>query len=143
MKNFHEIILLNLISAGYLAGAVAATSVSSATVAPVPTVTGTNLNLPTNAFGGAIEGVGVNKKGDVFAVDFEGGGQPPSSAFGFFFQTCSGTNNVLSDAKPVFTVPSTGSEKPPLINSIRFMKDNTTVLLAGMLDSFVRSSVER
>lgn len=116
------------------AGAVTPTPVSNATGASVPTATGTNLNLPTNAFGAAIEGVGVNKKGDVFAVDFEGGGQPSSSSFGFFYQTGSGTKNVLGDANPFFTVPNT-AEKPPLINGIRFTKDETTVLLSGMQDS--------
>jgi hypothetical protein len=99
-----------------------------------PTVTGVDLQLPTTAFGGAIEGAAVNGRGDVFAADFVGGGAAASTAFGFFNQVDGGTAHVLDlDVNPLFTASQDCmANKTPLIAGARFLPDGQ-LLLTGSL----------
>ena len=95
----------------------------------VEVVTGDELQLPSSAFGGAIEGAAVNAKGDVFAADFLGSGAAASSAFGFFNQVEGGTTNVLDlKINPFFTASQEGRAKPPLIAGARFQPDGRLFL---------------
>lgn len=97
----------------------------------VPTVTGVDLMLPTNAFGSAIEGVSVNKQGDVFAADFRGDSQIPSVAYAFFNRVADGIDSVLSNLNPVFTAIERVTPNPPLLSGGRILRDGR-FLLAGM-----------
>jgi hypothetical protein len=94
------------------------------------TVTGVDLQLPTNAFGSAIEGTGVNKYGDMFAADFRADGAAASSSYAFFFQSSGGTANILSTQNPFFTAAD-DTPVPPLLAGSRFLRDGR-VLLTGM-----------
>lgn len=94
------------------------------------TVTGVDLQLPTNAFGSAIEGTGVNNKGDMFAADFRADGSAPSFSYAFFFESESGTDNILSNQNPFFTALN-NTPAPPLLSGSRFLRDGR-VLLAGL-----------
>ncbi|OJD21252.1 hypothetical protein ACJ73_07412 [Blastomyces percursus] len=88
------------------------------------------LNLPKDAFTGAIEAASVNKAGDVFAAGFVRGNQSePGLSFGFFNQVKDGVKNVLSDDNPVFIVNNdTGTA--PILAGARFVQDGNKVLLA-------------
>src|ERR1700761_5976557 len=97
------------------------------------TVTGVDLQLPTNAFGSAIEGTGVNKQGDMFAADFRAGGLAPSSSYAFFNQANGGTANILSNQNPFFTALN-NTPTPPLLAGSRFLRDGR-VLFTGVFSS--------
>lgn len=87
----------------------------------VPTVTGINLNIV--GFGASIEAAAVNAVGDIFAADFEGSGEAPSTAYGVLLPSESGIQN------PFFVAPN-NTGKTPLLAGARFLKDGR-VLLAG------------
>lgn len=100
-------------------------------LAGVPTVTGVDLQLPPNAFGGQIEGAAVNAKGDVFAADFRASGAEANMAFAFFNQVEGAGANILDfNANPFFTVSKDGVANPPLLAGARFLRGNQ-LLLAG------------
>lgn len=121
-RKFTTVLLLQLTV--WLAGTHAADS--------VPTVNGTDLQLPATAFGGAIEGAAVNAQGDVFAADFAGSGAAASTAFGFFSQVEGGTAKVLDlNLNPRFTASQDGLAKPPLLAGARFLPGDR-LLLTGL-----------
>lgn len=99
---------------------------------PLTAATGVNVPLPTNAFGGGIEGAAVNAKGDVFAADYRGeSGAQPNHAFAFFNQVDGAGANVLDlNANPFFVVTDDGVANKPLLAGARFLPDNR-LLLAG------------
>jgi hypothetical protein len=84
--------------------------------------------LPTNAFGSAIEGVSVNKQGDVFAADFREDGQSSSVAYAFFNRVADGIYSVLSNLNPVFTATEGSTPKPPLLAGGRILRDGRFLL---------------
>lgn len=105
----------------------------------VQTVEGVDLQLPTAAFGGSIEGAAVNPQGDVFAVDFRAAGAEANKAFGFFHETEGGTANILDlTVNPIFNVSLEGVADSPLINGARFLKDGG-LLIADANNSRVLS----
>src|ERR1700761_9651903 len=124
MKSFQSVVALALIQV-----ARSAPTLSTSQYA-VPTVTGVDLQLPTNAFGSAIEGTGVNKQGDMFAADFRAGGLAPSSSYAFFNQANGGTANILSNQNPFFTALN-NTPTPPLLAGSRFLRDGR-VLFTGV-----------
>lgn len=99
----------------------------SAVTAAVPTVTGVNLNIA--GFGPAIEAAAVDRAGNIFAADFEGTGEAPSTAYGALFPSYSGIQN------PFFVAPNNTGITPLLAGS-RFFKDGR-VLFAGMSPLFM------
>jgi hypothetical protein len=107
------------------------------TQAPASTVTGVDLQLPTNAFGSAIEGTGVNKHGDMFAADFRADGSAPSFSYAFFFQSNSKTANILSNQNPFFSALN-NTQNPPLLSGSRFLRDGRVLLTGLMLSLALR-----
>jgi hypothetical protein len=99
------------------------------------TATGVDLQLPTNAFGSAVEGTSVNKYGDMFAADFRADGASASSSYAFFFQSGGKTANIVSNQNPFFTAAN-DTPVPPLLAGSRFLRDGR-VLLTGMFTSIV------
>ncbi|KAJ9625683.1 hypothetical protein H2203_004444 [Taxawa tesnikishii (nom. ined.)] len=103
-------------------------AVASNSSALAATVTGVNLNLPSTAFGSAIEGVSVNHKGDVFAVDFRNGSQHgPALTYGYFHKTNTGTRNILNGSNPLMAIQN-DSPNVPLLAGARFLSDGSVLL---------------
>ena len=94
-------------------------------------VTAESLSLPTTAFGSQIEGVSVNKRGDIFAVGYKANGATPEFSFGALFNIDAGTGNVLAPESLIFTADKPPGGQAPLLAGSRFISRGSKVLLTG------------
>ncbi|KAK2795549.1 hypothetical protein FQN50_009733 [Emmonsiellopsis sp. PD_5] len=102
----------------------------------VPTVA-KPLDLPPETFGASIEGVSVNKAGDVYAVDFKTASKKTPSTIGFFHKAQGGSAGV-AEQTPI-TVEQGDAANPPFLAGTRFVKGGAKILVADAKNQRVLS----
>ncbi|PGH14521.1 hypothetical protein AJ79_03014 [Helicocarpus griseus UAMH5409] len=107
----------------------------------VDTQEATECKLDPKSFGASVEGVSVNKAGDVYAVDFHGNaevkeGKTPDT-IGFFHKVEGGVGGVMSQTP--FIIPQGDAKKPPFLAGSRFVKGGANILVADAQNKRVMS----